>query len=62
MAEIPLRPEEIHLLMSVIAKAVELIDGQMNPERTDLEMMILAREKRRYEILYDKLARALLSE
>lgn len=57
-----LKTEDIHLVMSVIAKAVDDIDNRTTLESTDAELMILGRERVRLEILYDKFSRILLTQ
>lgn len=57
-----LKAEDIHLVMSVIAKAVDDIDNRTTLESTDAELMILGRERARLEILYDKFSRILLTQ
>ena len=57
-----LKAEDIHLVMSVIAKAVDDIDNRTTLESTDAELMILGRERVRLEILYDKFSLILLTQ
>ena len=62
MTGLILKPEEIDLVMSVISKAVEDIDARTTLECTDTELSLLARDRNRLEILYEKFGKILLSQ
>lgn len=61
MTGLILNREEIQLVQSAIAKAVEEIDSRTRLDSTDTELQLLGRERRRLDILYEKFANVLLS-
>ena len=58
--EITLSSEDVHMILASTTMAIEAINERMKPECTDSEMVILAREKMRFEKLSDKFERASL--
>mgnify|MGYP007017249190 FL=1 len=61
MTGLILNREEIQLVQSTIAKAVEYIDSRTTLDSTDAELQLLGRERNRLDRLYEKFENALLS-
>lgn len=61
MTGLTLNREEIQLVQSAIAKAVDYIDNRTTLESTDAELQLLGRERNRLDRLYEKFENALLS-
>lgn len=61
MTGLTLNREEIQLVQSAIAKAVEYIDNRTTLDSTDAELQLLGRERNRLNLLYEKFENALLS-
>lgn len=61
MTGLILNREEIQLVQSAIAKAVEYIDNRTTLDSTDVELQLLGRERNRLNLLYEKFENALLS-
>lgn len=61
MTGLTLNREEIQLVQSAIAKAVEYIDNRTTLGSTDVELQLLGRERNRLNLLYEKFENALLS-
>ena len=61
MTGLILNREEIQLVQSAIAKAVEDIDSRTTLDSTDAELQLLGRERNRLNLLYEKFENALLS-
>ena len=61
MTGLILNQEEIQLVQSAIAKAVEYIDSRTTLDSTDAELQLLGRERNRLNLLYEKFENALLS-
>lgn len=61
MTGLILNREEIQLVQSAIAKAVEDIDNRTTLDSTDAELQLLGRERNRLGRLYEKFENALLS-
>ena len=61
MTGLTLNREEIQLVQSAIAKAVEHIDNRTTLDSTDAELQLLGRERNRLDRLYEKFENALLS-
>lgn len=61
MTGLILNREEIQLVQSAIAKAVEYIDNRTTLDTTDAELQLLGRERNRLNRLYEKFENALLS-
>lgn len=61
MTGLILNREEIQLVQSAIAKAVEYIDSRTTLYSTDAELQLLGRERNRLDRLYEKFENALLS-
>lgn len=61
MTGLILNREEMQLVQSAIAKAVEYIDSRTTLDSTDAELQLLGRERNRLNLLYEKFENALLS-
>ena len=61
MTGLILNREEIQLVQSAIAKAVEYIDNRTTLDSTDVELQLLGRKRNRLNLLYEKFENALLS-
>ena len=61
MTGLILNREEIQLVQSAIAKAVEYIDNRTTLDSTDVELQLLGSERNRLDRLYEKFENALLS-